>query len=1088
MFYRFVILFFGFIHAFSSLQAQNNNPFSSTTLTRDEWEQRKDSLINCFNQFLPVNLIKEDLSGKKIILSSKRSYEKYSVRNFALQTLNGLYICGSVYTPVNIKSRLPLVLAPNGHFGGGRYTRDQQLLCGTLASMNTVAVSYDMFGWGESRLQFKESDHYTPTAMFVQLLNCSALLDYFCSQSYIDTSKILITGASGGGSQAILNTALDKRIKYSIPVVMLSASFPGGCPCENGIPIRNCNNGTNNAEIAAFAAPRNQLIVSCGNDWTKTVPEKEFPFLQQMYKKYGAENNVSNIHLPGENHDFGIEKRKAVYQYINEWFYNISGSTLTDDAQVIVEEEEKLFAFGKYGDQLPANAIKSLSQLNKLIISRIPSLQQLLIPPSVQPISIDSGTIHLFANGREIASIDSIAFNHIVATDISVVEKTDSSWTITLEFPEYPVIEDKNSPKTKHASLNIKWNGKYFHLSSAPSWGSQITIYLKDNNDHYFGLIENLYPHNKKSPDLRGAVVDIDIEGPQYSYLENFSSAWSAFYFNTGGYASFMNTFAKGRYMLGINGSTTLMHETGKLDWYLFTGDHFNIYQQYYSVIGAPKKVPLWNCGPIVWRDENRGGANEIQNDLKKFDSMNIPVTAIMVDRPYSNGNHGWSKMDFSSSFDQPQKWIANIRKRYGAEIITWIAPATFSDTNFPGLLHGNLNYIDLTNPSAVKEFGSRLANQQHKYGVRGHKMDRADEEFPLQESWYDRTPKAERRNKYAYLYAKFTDSILQSSFGNNQVNFARTAIHGTQPYLTALWGGDPRSTWDGMAGNMANAIRCSFMGFSNWGTDVGGYRGSTGQIPDALYKRWLQWGAFNGLFEIKIDGEGGNGADRAPWNCSVDIQQSFKNICQDRMQWLPHIFSQLNTADVYGPLMKPLAMIYPNDKNTYPIWDQYIFGNTLLVAPIFSEDDTRKIYLPEGRWVDNKTNKILNGNQWINYEADPSAIPTFNKCGSLQLKGDIYRTASPNLDIIYYPQDGETAITYVDGTMANTAKISARTGNFQSVINIAKLDITGTIKIFCETVPNSLFVDGRKKTVKVTNGFLVINRTRSTSEVVIRW
>lgn len=327
----------GDLHTYSSLGA---------------WEQRKKLLRQCITEKLALDKLPQ--ANSQIRWTAERKHQGYSVRNFALETVPGLYVCGSVYQPAAKKKYYPLVLAPNGHFTGGRYHENEQYLCASLAKMGAVTVSYDLFGWGESRLQVQEEDHNTPEAMRIQLLNTRRLLDYFYSTGNIDTGRIAITGASGGGSQTMMNAALDKRIKLSVPVVMLSADFPGGCPCEVGMLVHECGNGTNNAEIAAMAAPHPQLVVSCGTDWTQNVPVKEYPYLRKMYALYGAERAVKNIHFAEEEHNYGIKKRMVVYQFIGKAF---GLQPVKTEAGCTIENEKVLFAFGDSGEQLPANAL-----------------------------------------------------------------------------------------------------------------------------------------------------------------------------------------------------------------------------------------------------------------------------------------------------------------------------------------------------------------------------------------------------------------------------------------------------------------------------------------------------------------------------------------------------------------------------------------------------------------------------------------------------------------------------------------------------------------------------------------------------------
>jgi hypothetical protein len=232
-------------------------------------------------------------------------------------------------------------------------------------------MSYDLFAWGESLLQFKPEDHRRSLAMTIQALGSIRILDYLLSLKEADTSRVAISGGSGGGSQTMLITALDDRIKLSAPVVMVSSWHSGGCPCESGMPVHLCGGGTNNVEMAAMAAPRPLLVVSDGKDWTAHVPEVAFPYLKKMYGYYGKQDMVENVHLPGEGHDYGINKRIALYEFVAKHFHldinkikDASGKI--DESKVTIEPQTALYVFGDHGEKLPANAIHGFEQLQKM--------------------------------------------------------------------------------------------------------------------------------------------------------------------------------------------------------------------------------------------------------------------------------------------------------------------------------------------------------------------------------------------------------------------------------------------------------------------------------------------------------------------------------------------------------------------------------------------------------------------------------------------------------------------------------------------------------------------------------------------------
>lgn len=304
-----------------------------------QWEVRRDTLRQEVRQRLGIDPLLAKCSTEAPQYTKIRKYDGYTVQNFCLKTVNGHTVKGSIYAPA-AKGKHPLIICPNGHFYQGRYGKVQQQRLGTLARMGAICVDFDLWGWGESEDEVGAEAHHTAEAHQMQAVNGIRILDWMIKRKDVDKTRVGVNGGSGGGTQTVLLTALDDRYTAANPVVSLSSWFDGGCPCESGMPIQLAGGGTCNAEIAAMFAPKPMMLVSDGGDWTATTPELEYPYLQRIYGFYGKQENISNIHLPKERHDFGPNKRNAVYKFFIDTFH-LDASKL-DESKVTIEDESLL--------------------------------------------------------------------------------------------------------------------------------------------------------------------------------------------------------------------------------------------------------------------------------------------------------------------------------------------------------------------------------------------------------------------------------------------------------------------------------------------------------------------------------------------------------------------------------------------------------------------------------------------------------------------------------------------------------------------------------------------------------------------------
>lgn len=322
--------------------------FGATYDNADQWYARAVAIRQGVRRGAKLETLPPPCDLKPI-RHGVRQQDGYTVENVAFESLPGFWVTGNLYLPDSLSEDAPGVLCPHGHMVDNRMHEQTQKRCAALARLGCVVFAYDMVGYGESA----PVPHHHAETLRLQTYNSLRAVDFLLALGIVDENRLAVTGESGGGTQSFILSCIDDRIDLSVPVVMVSAHFYGGCVCESGMPIHKIgDHETNNVEIAATLAPKPQLIISDGDDWTANVPTIELPYMQRVYRLCGAEANIENAHFADEGHDYGPSKRKAMYAFVAKHFkldlkriQNAAGEI--DEAFVIVRPRAELEVFPK---------------------------------------------------------------------------------------------------------------------------------------------------------------------------------------------------------------------------------------------------------------------------------------------------------------------------------------------------------------------------------------------------------------------------------------------------------------------------------------------------------------------------------------------------------------------------------------------------------------------------------------------------------------------------------------------------------------------------------------------------------------------
>lgn len=517
------------------------------------------------------------------------------------------------------------------------------------------------------------------------------------------------------------------------------------------------------------------------------------------------------------------------------------------------------------------------------------------------------------------------------------------------------------------------------------------------NDEHFYGLGEKFSPLDKRH--TKATIWGADTMGTNTTDLSYKSIP---VLFSNYNYGVLFNTTYKSQFEIGTFSYPTasVMVYEKCLDLFIWAKDNFKeMLERYYRMVGKPYMIPKWALG--IWMSKCSYNTNEELDQLTSMlQKKEIPIDCINIDT-------GWMKESFYNTIGtdacdfvwddeklRDRKTLFKELKQKGYHLCMWINPyiAEHTDLYHEASQKGYLvkdqdghnariesgetaGLVDFTNPDATRWWQSQLEVFIDD-GMDCVKPDYADR-TPCNAVFYNGKTGEEMHNIYSYYYVKAVDELIYKKT-NEHIMFRRSGYIGTQKY-PVTWAGDTQTSWPALKCVIRAGLSAGLCGEVFWSHDAGGF---TGPKPsDELYVRWAQYAMFTPI--TRFHGT----TPREPWNYGKEAEKIVVDYMRLRYRLLPYIYHYAQKSCQNGlPMMRALVAEYSDDPFIHTIEDEYMFGDSLLVAPvILPEVRSRNVYLPAGYWkAINGNEGILLGNQYYKIDTPLERIPLFMKDGSI--------------------------------------------------------------------------------------------------------
>ena len=464
--------------------------------------------------------------------------------------------------------------------------------------------------------------------------------------------------------------------------------------------------------------------------------------------------------------------------------------------------------------------------------------------------------------------------------------------------------------------------------------------------------------------------------------LQNQSYKPIPVFHSTKGYTMFLNSSYRLRADIGNSnpGELRLSQHGDILDYYFWVDAPEQALQSYTNLTGKPILPPKWAFEPWMGRTGRGWRApgdpvKEKKRVIEQFEKLDIPHSAIYAEgvgaeRPdmhtYVNARNIKPLSWYYSAIDQ------KTQQRLMPDVDVKDLPILNVD-NPAKLASRDISYVDFTHPNAL-EMARRWWKLRLDLGIAGSMVDFGDR-VPEDVTFYNGKKGDEMHNFYSYDYHRTYAEVFRERRGNDFILFGRSAAPGTQKWVAQI-SGDVRANLRGLEGSLNGLLNLSACGFSIWGSDLGGFRA---WAEPNVYIRWTQFACFSPL--MRSHGR----VPKEPWEYGDKAVVNYKYYAWVRENLLDYIYHSATQSHLSGiPMVRAMAVAFPEELSVVNIPDQYMFGKDLMVCPVITDKNKRKITFPVGKWTDLWTGKTIQGPFYSEIDVPIEKIPVYIREGAI--------------------------------------------------------------------------------------------------------